>query len=69
MKNNRKGNFSYKEGEIVGANAKEIDSSSIGRRLLERMGWQDGEALGPENNKGIIEPIKVIVKTSKRGIM
>jgi hypothetical protein len=69
MRNKGRGNFSYKEGEIVGAVAKEIDESSIGRKLLEKMGWQAGDALGTENNKGIIEPIKVVVKTSKRGIM
>lgn len=69
MKKGSRGNFSYKEGEIVGANAKEIDASSKGRQLLEMMGWQIGDALGPSNNKGIIEPIRVVVKTSKKGIM
>ncbi|GAV29478.1 hypothetical protein PMKS-002979 [Pichia membranifaciens] len=68
LRNKGRGNFSYKEGEVVGANAKEIDSSSIGRKLLEKMGWQAGDALGPHNNKGIVEPIKVVVKTSKRGL-
>lgn len=68
MRNKGRGNFSYKEGEVVGANAKEIDSSSIGRKLLEKMGWQAGDALGPHDNKGIVEPIKVVVKTSKRGL-
>lgn len=68
MRNKGRGNFSYKEGEVVGANAKEIDSSSIGRKLLEKMGWQQGDALGPGDNKGIVEPIKVVVKTSKKGI-
>lgn len=68
MKNRGRGNFSYKEGEIVGGDAKEIDASSIGRKLLEKMGWQTGDALGPQHNKGIIEPIKAVVKTSKRGI-
>ncbi|GMM31729.1 Sqs1 protein [Martiniozyma asiatica (nom. inval.)] len=63
-----KANFSYKEGEVVGHNAKEISKDSIGRKLLEKMGWQNGDALGIEGNKGIIEPIKVVVKTSKRGI-
>lgn len=69
MRNKGRGNFSYKEGEVVGATAKEIDSESIGRKLLEKMGWRTGEALGPDSNKGIVEPIKVVVKTSKRGIM
>ncbi|TID29971.1 hypothetical protein CANINC_001482 [Pichia inconspicua] len=69
LRNKGRGNFSYKEGEIVGATAKEIDSESIGRKLLEKMGWRTGESLGPDSNKGIIEPIKVVVKTSKRGIV
>lgn len=60
--------FGYKEGQIVGANASEVPSDNIGRRLLEQMGWTVGEALGVEGNKGIVEPIKVIVKNSKKGI-
>lgn len=63
-----KSQFGYKEGEIVGANARELPRNSIGRKLLEQMGWNEGDALGIEGNKGIIEPIKVIVKTTKRGI-
>lgn len=69
MNNKGRGKFSYKEGEVVGVGAKEIGANSIGRLLLEKMGWQAGDALGPENNKGITEPIRVVVKTSKRGIM
>lgn len=63
-----KAQFGYKEGEIVGANSRELPQDSIGRKLLQMMGWNDGDALGVEGNKGIIEPIKVVVKTTKRGI-
>ncbi|VEU23661.1 DEKNAAC105034 [Brettanomyces naardenensis] len=67
-KKERKGAFSYKEGDIVGANASEIGPESIGSKLLTKMGWQKGEALGAEGNKGIMVPIQAIVKNTKVGI-
>ncbi|QPG73045.1 hypothetical protein FOA43_000349 [Brettanomyces nanus] len=67
-KKERKGAFTYKEGDVVGENASEIGPESIGRQLLVKMGWQKGEALGAEGNKGIIEPIMAVVKNTKAGI-
>ncbi|QOU20694.1 hypothetical protein BRETT_000405 [Brettanomyces bruxellensis] len=67
-KKGKKGAFTYSEGDIVGANASRIGPESIGRQLLVKMGWQNGEALGKEGNKGIIEPIAAVVKTTKAGI-
>lgn len=67
-KSKNKAAFMYKEGDVVGANASRIGPESIGRQLLVKMGWQNGEALGKEGNKGIIEPITAVVKTTKAGI-
>lgn len=67
-KSKNKAAFMYKEGDVVGANASRIGPESIGRQLLVKMGWQNGEALGKEGNKGIIEPITAVVKTTKVGI-
>lgn len=58
----------FKEGDIVGAEAPEIDSSNLGRQMLEKLGWIQGQGLGIEGNKGINEPILAKVKTSKTGI-
>ncbi|KAK6199180.1 uncharacterized protein RJT21DRAFT_44729 [Scheffersomyces amazonensis] len=58
-----------KEGDIVGAQAPEIDRSNIGRQLLERMGWIQGEGLGAMGNKGISEPVMAKIKKSKVGIV
>lgn len=64
----KKARFQYKEGDVVGANASEIGPESVGRKMLVKMGWQNGDALGAEGNKGITVPISAVVKTSKIGI-
>lgn len=63
-----KGKFHIKEGEIVGENAPEIGSDNIGRRMLEKLGWTQGEGLGAETNKGISEPVFARVKKGKVGL-
>ena len=55
----------FKEGDIVGAEATEIGSSNLGRQMLEKLGWIQGQGLGVDGNKGINEPILAKVKTSK----
>lgn len=57
-----------KEGDIIGAEAPEIDHSNIGRQLLEKLGWVKGEGLGAQGNKGISVPLTVTVKKSKTGL-
>jgi hypothetical protein len=55
------------EGDIVGANAPEISGDNIGRQLLVRMGWSNGQGLGADN-RGIPEPVIAKVKKTKLGI-
>ncbi|KAK6462419.1 hypothetical protein DFJ63DRAFT_156465 [Scheffersomyces coipomensis] len=57
-----------KEGDIVGGKAPQIDSNNIGRQLLEKLGWTEGEGLGALGNKGISEPVMAKIKKSKVGI-
>lgn len=59
---------SYSDGEIVGATAPELGQGNKGRAMLERMGWSTGTALGALNNKGIMNPVAHVVKTSKAGL-
>ena len=59
---------SYQEGEIVGAAAPELGQENKGRAMLERMGWSTGTALGAINNKGIMQPVAHVVKTTKAGL-
>lgn len=59
---------SYRDGEIVGAAAPELGEENKGRAMLEKMGWSTGTALGALNNKGIIEPVAHVVKTTKAGL-
>lgn len=60
--------FSYQDGEVVGATAPELGAENRGRAMLEKMGWSTGTALGASNNKGILQPVPHVVKTSKAGL-
>ncbi|CUM65558.1 uncharacterized protein PRCAT00003204001 [Priceomyces carsonii] len=65
---NKKSTTVLKDGDIVGANAPEIDPTNIGRQLLEKLGWVKGEGLGALGNKGISVPLTAKVKKSKSGL-
>lgn len=45
------------EDSIREASSKAHDASTFAERLMARQGWQKGEALGAEGNKGILDPI------------
>lgn len=62
------GAVSYRDGDVVGASAAELGVENRGRAMLEKMGWSKGTALGALNNKGILQPISHVVKTSKAGL-
>lgn len=59
---------SYRDGDVVGGSAPEIGSENKGRAMLEKMGWSSGTALGALNNKGILQPVTHVVKTTKTGL-
>ncbi|CCF56227.1 hypothetical protein KAFR_0A07930 [Kazachstania africana CBS 2517] len=63
-----KSRYHVKEGEVVGENAPEIGQDNIGRRMLEKLGWNSGEGLGAHGNKGISEPVFARVKKNKSGL-
>ena len=58
----------YRDGEIVGAAAPELGADNRGRAMLQKMGWSTGTALGASNNKGIMQPVVHVVKTTKAGL-
>jgi hypothetical protein len=58
----------YRDGDVVGASAPELGSENKGRAMLEKMGWSTGTALGAVNNKGILQPVSHVVKTTKAGL-
>lgn len=62
------GGGGYRDGDIVGGSAKELGIENRGRAMLEKMGWSSGTALGALNNKGILEPVSHVVKTTKAGL-
>ncbi len=59
---------SYRDGDIVGGSAPELGVENKGRAILEKMGWSTGTALGALNNKGILQPVSHVVKTTKAGL-
>jgi hypothetical protein len=58
----------YRDGDIVGGSAPELGVENRGRAMLEKMGWSSGTALGAMNNKGILQPVSHVVKTTKAGL-
>ncbi|KAI5948860.1 SQS1 [Candida theae] len=57
----------FKEGDVVGAEAPALDQSNLGRIMLEKLGWSQGQGLG-KGNTGINEPVVAKVKMSKTGL-
>ena len=76
LKNNKIGNrgdsdrvaVGYREGDIVGAAAPELAAENVGNQLMRKLGWVPGEGLGAQNNKGILQPVAHVVKTSRAGL-
>lgn len=60
--------FDTTEGQVIGKDAPEIGRDNVGRRILEKLGWSNGEGLGAHGNKGISEPLMATVKKSKSGL-
>ncbi|OAF57386.2 hypothetical protein VC83_04631 [Pseudogymnoascus destructans] len=58
----------YKDGDVVGGSAPELGVENRGRAMMEKMGWSSGTALGALNNKGILQPVSHVVKTTKAGL-
>ena len=58
----------YREGEIVGAAAPELAAENVGNQLMRKLGWKPGEALGAQNNKGILQPVAHVVKNTRTGL-
>ncbi|KAF4556268.1 R3H domain-containing protein 2 [Elsinoe fawcettii] len=57
----------YRNGEVVGATAPEIAESNFGRKLMEKMGWEKGMALG-KGGEGLLLPVEARVKSGRGGL-
>lgn len=63
------GAASYANGDVVGGSAPEIGASNFGRKLMEKMGWTAGMALGKEGNVGgLLVPVQATIKSGKAGL-
>lgn len=54
-------------GEIVGAGAAELGKENFGHRLMEKMGWSKGMALGKEG-EGRLQPVEQKVRIGTAGL-
>lgn len=44
-----------------------LDKGNIGLKMLEKMGWKEGEGLG-KSKSGIVEPIKATMRAGRSGL-
>lgn len=58
---------SLRNGEVVGANAAEIGRDNIGHKLMEKMGWTKGMALG-KDGEGLLVPVEQVMRSGKAGL-
>ena len=56
-----------RHGEVVGAGAAEISQESFGHKLMEKMGWSKGMALGKEG-EGMLLPVEQKVRLGTAGL-
>ncbi|KAF2766325.1 hypothetical protein EJ03DRAFT_298597 [Teratosphaeria nubilosa] len=56
-----------RDGEVVGGNAAEIGKESFGHRLMEKMGWSKGMALG-KDGEGLLVPVEQVMRSGTRGL-
>ena len=43
-------------------------TSGVGKKLLEKMGWVEGQGLG-KNREGNVEPITLEIKMNRKGLV
>lgn len=56
-----------RNGEIVGAGAAEIGTESFGHKMMLRMGWSKGMALG-KDGEGRLVPVEQVVRLGTAGL-
>ncbi|KAI6885955.1 hypothetical protein KC360_g5326 [Hortaea werneckii] len=58
---------SLRHGEVVGGGAAELGRENFGHRLMEKMGWSKGQALGKEG-EGMLTPVAQVMRTGRSGL-
>ena len=56
-----------RNGEIVGAGAAEIGKENFGHKLMEKMGWTKGQALG-KDGEGLLVPVEQRMRVGTAGL-
>lgn len=56
-----------RHGELVGAGAKELGKENFGHKLMEKMGWKQGQSLG-RDGEGVLEPVQQMMRVGRAGL-
>ncbi|KAF8530398.1 hypothetical protein BU17DRAFT_79155 [Hysterangium stoloniferum] len=56
----------HKDGDEVGGAAPRLNDTNVGFKLLQQMGWSEGDRIGA--TAGLADPLTAIVKTTKLGL-
>ncbi|TKA60585.1 hypothetical protein B0A55_12675 [Friedmanniomyces simplex] len=62
-----KASTGLRNGEVVGGDARELGRENFGHRLMEKMGWQAGTALG-KDGEGLLVPVAQVMRSGKAGL-
>lgn len=62
-----KSTVSLRNGEVVGGGAAELGTENKGHRLMEKMGWTKGTALG-KDGEGLLLPVAQVMRAGKAGL-
>ncbi|KIJ49398.1 hypothetical protein M422DRAFT_225076 [Sphaerobolus stellatus SS14] len=55
-----------KDGDVVGHAAPKLSDTNIGFKLLQQMGWAEGDRIGATG--GLADPLTAVIKTTKLGL-
>lgn len=61
------GAATVRHGEVVGAGAAEISEKSFGHKMMMKMGWSKGKALG-KDGEGLLTPIEQRMRVGTAGL-
>ncbi|KAK1825070.1 squalene synthetase-like protein [Friedmanniomyces endolithicus] len=62
-----KASTGLRNGEVVGGGARELGRENFGHRLMEKMGWMAGTALG-KDGEGLLVPVAQVMRSGKAGL-
>ncbi|KAK5699796.1 squalene synthetase-like protein [Elasticomyces elasticus] len=56
-----------RDGQVVGGDARELGAENFGHKLMQKMGWKAGTALG-KDGEGLLVPVAQVMRSGKAGL-